>query len=440
MTSGMNSRMLVLDLLLAVHEEGQYSHIVLRQTLEKYQYLTKRERAFITRLTEGTVERTFTLDYVIDAYSKTKVHKMKPVVRNVLRMGCYQLLYMDAVPDSAVCNEAVKLVKKRGLSGLSGFVNGVLRTIARERGTLPMPDEKTQPVQALCVRHSMPEWIVRQWLSDYGEAQTKEMLAALEAESRLTIRTNPAVCTPDELRCRLEAEHVHVEPVEGLECAFEISGFDYLASLETFRGGCFYVQDISSMRAALAADPKPGDYIIDVCAAPGGKSIHLAGLMGGTGTVEARDLTDHKVRLISENIVKHGLTNVRAVRMDAAVFDSASVGRADILMCDLPCSGLGVMGRKTDIRCKMTLEKADEVAKLQRKILGTVCAYVKPGGTMIYSTCTVRRAENEENVAWFLGEHPEFSLVSMQQIFPRDGHDGFFVAKLAAGEDIKVQR
>lgn len=438
MTSGAGSRALVLDMLLAISEEGQYSHIVLRQVLEKYQYLPKRERAFITRLTEGTLEREITLDYVINAYSRTKVHKMKPVVRNILRMGCYQLLYMDAVPDSAVCNEAVKLTKKRGLSGLSGFVNGVLRTIARESANIPMPDERENPLQALSIRYSVPEWIVREWLSDYGREQTVGMLGALQEEPKLTIRLNPARCTADELARRLAAQNVQSEPVEGVENAFVISGFDYLASLEAFRDGCFYVQDIGSMQAAAAAAPKQGDYIIDVCAAPGGKSTHLAQMLEGTGMVEARDLTDYKVGLIEENILKYGLTNIKAVRMDAAVYDEASRGRADILMCDLPCSGLGVMGRKTDIRCKMTLEKADELVKLQRRILDTVCAYVKPGGTLVYSTCTVRRAENEENVAWFLSGHPEFALESMRQIFPKDGHDGFFVAKLAAakaGED-----
>lgn len=438
MTSGAGSRALVLDMLLAISEEGQYSHIVLRQVLEKYQYLPKRERAFITRLTEGTLEQEITLDYVINAYSRTKVHKMKPVVRNILRMGCYQLLYMDAVPDSAVCNEAVKLTKKRGLSGLSGFVNGVLRTIARESANIPMPDERENPLQALSIRYSVPEWIVREWLSDYGRERTVGMLGALQEEPKLTIRLNPARCTADELARQLAAQNVQSEPVEGVENAFVISGFDYLASLEAFRDGCFYVQDIGSMQAAAAAAPKQGDYIIDVCAAPGGKSTHLAQMLEGTGMVEARDLTDYKVGLIEENILKYGLTNIKAVRMDAAVYDEASRGRADILMCDLPCSGLGVMGRKTDIRCKMTLEKADELVKLQRRILDTVCAYVKPGGTMVYSTCTVRRAENEENVAWFLSGHPEFALESMRQIFPKDGHDGFFVAKLAAakaGED-----
>ena len=196
--------------------------------LDKYQYLSKQERAFLTRLTEGTVERGLTLDYVIDAFSKTKVHKMKPVIRNVLRMGVYQLLYMDGVPDSAVCNEAVKLVRKRGLSGLSGFVNGVLRNIARQADAISWPKEEEHPVQALSVRYSVPEWIVREWLNSYGPAQTREMLAALGEESKLTIRTNTGKCTPEELRVSLEAQGVRVEPVGNIPYGFSLSGYDYL--------------------------------------------------------------------------------------------------------------------------------------------------------------------------------------------------------------------
>ncbi len=429
-TSGVNVRGLALSVLLAVNEDMQYSHLVLRQVLEKYQYLPKQERAFLTRLVEGTLERLLTLDYVIDAYAKTKVHKMKPAVRNILRMSCYQLLYMDQVPDSAVCNEAVKLVRKRGLSGLSGFVNGVLRTVVREREHISFPDAKKEPVKALAVRFSVPEWIVREWLSDYGREKAEEMLAAAGKEPKITVRANTTKCTAEELREMLTREQVRVEELGEPEDAFVISGFDNLKYLPSFRDGYFYVQDVGSMLAAAAADPKPGDHVIDVCAAPGGKSIHMAELMGGAGCVEARDLTEYRVGLIEENILRHGLTNVKTACMDAALRDAASVNRADVLMCDLPCSGLGVIGRKVDIRYRMNQERAKELVKLQRQILDTVWDYVKPGGTLVYCTCTVRRAENEENVDWFLGRRPEFEPVFQRQIFPRDGHDGFFIAKL----------
>lgn len=423
MTNTVNTRALVLEMLMAINEDGQYSHLVLRDVLDKYQYLSKQERAFLTRLTEGTVEKQITLDYVIDHFSKTKVRKMKPLIRNLMRLSVYQIMYMDGVPDSAVCNEAVKLARKRGFSGLSGFVNGVLRSIAREWKTVGFPNAS--------VCYSVPEWIVNTWQKDYGKEQTTQILEALSTEAKLTVRTNLQKCTPQELKKRLEEEGVTVTEVPEIPYAFALSGFDYLAGLESFQDGWFYVQDVSSMMVAVTADPKPGNYVIDVCAAPGGKSTHMAELLDGTGMVEARDLTEYKVGLIEENIMRTGLHNIKAVQMDATVLDEASIEKADVLVCDLPCSGLGVMGRKTDIRYKMTEEKAQELAQLQQQMLDVVCAYVKPGGTMVYSTCTIHRAENEENVEVFLQKHADFSLVSEKQMYPGEvGSDGFFLAKM----------
>lgn len=427
MTSSINTRELAIDMLLAIDRDGQYSHLVLRDVLDKYQYLSKQERAFLTRLTEGTIERMLTLDYVIDQFSKTKVRKMKPLIRQLMRMSVYQIMYMDKVPDSAVCNEAVKLARKRGFSGLSGFVNGVLRSVARGWREVTFPSDS--------VRYSVPEWIIDSWNADYGKEQTAQILEAFEQPSKITVRTNPQKCTPEELEKRLVEEGVKVEPVAELPYAFVLSGFDYLAGLSSFQDGWFYVQDISSMTVAHAASPKRGDYIIDVCAAPGGKSSHLAELLDGTGMVEARDLTEYKVGLIEENIQRHGLTNMKAVQMDATVYDEASREKADVLICDLPCSGLGVIGRKSDIRYKMTAEKAHNLAVLQQQMLDTVCGYVKKGGTMIYSTCTIHKEENEENVALFLKNHPQYTLAEQRQIFPKDGSDGFFVAKMIRSTD-----
>lgn len=423
MTTNINERALVLEMLLAINEEGQYSHLVLREVLDKYQYLSKQQRAFLTRLTEGTLERQITLDYMIDQFSKTKVRKMKPLIRNLMRMSVYQIMYMDTVPDSAVCNEAVKLAKKRGFSGLSGFVNGVLRSVARGWKNVSFPN--------LSVEYSVPEWIVKNWEDAYGTKQTVSILEGLSKESALTVRTNLSRCTPQELSARLAKEGLTVEPAGRLSYAFSISGVDHLSALKSFQEGLFYVQDVSSMMVAELAAPKKDDYVIDVCAAPGGKSTHMAELLLGSGMVEARDLTEYKVDLIQENITRHDLHNMKAVQMDATVDDAASHKKADVLVCDLPCSGLGVMGKKTDIRYKMTQEKAGELAALQRQILSVVWDYVKPQGTLVYSTCTINRKENEENVEWFLKEHPEFVLEYQKQIFPGDaGNDGFFLAKM----------
>ena len=445
MTTNTNIRELVLDILIEVNEKDQYSHLVIRSVLDKYQYLDKKERAFLTRLAEGTIEHQIEMDYMIDSFSKVKVRKMKPLIRNLLRMSVYQLRYMDAIPDSAVCNEAVKLAKKRGFRQLSGFVNGVLRSIVRKGDKLLYPDAAMEPKRYLEVKYSVPGWIINRWMKAYGYEQTETILSHFYQESPLTIRTNRTKCTPEELRTKLINEQVTVEkigeiPAESGEFkdaldrlwdyAYTISDFDHLQSLQTFQDGDFYVQDLSSMLVAEMAAPKKGDYVIDVCAAPGGKSSHIAELMDGTGMVEARDLTEYKTNLIEENIRRHGLSNMKAVCMDATVFDRDSVGKADILVCDLPCSGLGVMGKKTDIRYKMTEEKEKELVQLQRQILKTVIPYVKENGTVIYSTCTIDRAENEENAAWIEREFPELSLVAMKQMFPGEaGNDGFFISK-----------
>lgn len=431
MTNGVSVRELVLDILIEVNEKEQYSHLVIRDVLNKYQYLEKQERAFLTRLAEGTIEHMMEMDFIINSFSKVKVKKMKPLIRNLLRMSVYQLKYMDSIPDAAVCNEAVKLAKKRGFGQLRGFVNGVLRNIARDMSKLQYPDKNHEPAAYLEVTYSIPAWIAKQWIDDYGMEQAEKICASFLVEKPISIRTNLTKCTPKELQEKLIAEGVTVHPVEGLEYAFEIEGFDYLQGLDSFNEGLFYVQDVSSMRVAEAAQPKMGDYIIDVCAAPGGKASHLAEKLQGSGMVEARDLTEYKVSLIEENILRHGLANMKAVQMDATVYDADSCGKADVLICDLPCSGLGVMGKKTDIRYKMTEEKQADLVELQRQILDTVHSYVKKGGTLVYSTCTIHKQENEGNVAWFLSKYPEFALLSQEQMFPGEGcHDGFFIAKL----------
>jgi len=340
----------------------------------------------------------------------------------ILRCGVYQLVMTDKIPPSAACNEAVKLARKRGFSGLSGFVNGVLRSVARGWKDVTFPDAS--------VRYSVPKWIIDVWNTDYGRDVTKKILEAFMQPAKITVRTNTQKCTPEELKARLSQEGVTVETIEGIPYAFALSGFDYLAGLSSFQDGWFYVQDISSMSVAHAASPKKGDYIIDVCAAPGGKSSHLAEMLDGSGMVEARDLTEYKVGLIEENILRHDLHNMKAVQQDATLFDEASVEKADILICDLPCSGLGVIGRKSDIRYKMIAEKAHDLAALD-----TVWKYVKKGGKLIYSTCTIHKEENEDNVAAFLQKHPQFTLVEQRQIFPMEGRDGFFVAKMIRSTD-----
>lgn len=433
MTKGISERELVLGILLEVTEKGEYSHLVLRSVLEKYQYLEKKERAFITRLAEGTLERMIELDYILDQFSKVKVKKMKPVIRNIMRMAVYQIKYMDAVPDSAACNEAVKLAVKKGFVNLKGFVNGVLRSIVRGLDALSYPKE-TDTVDYLSVTYSMPEWIVKKWLKTYDCATVEKMLQGFLEEKPTTIRINPTKMEKEELIASLTQAGVEVEQHEYLPYALQISGYDYLADLESFREGAFSVQDISSMMVAQIASPQEADFVIDVCAAPGGKALQMAEMLHGTGHVIARDLTDYKVGLMRENMMRLGLDNISAQVWDATVLDESMVGKADIVIADLPCSGLGVIGKKTDIKYKMTEDTQKELVQLQRRILAVVQNYVKSGGKLIYSTCTINEDENEGNVRWFLKEHTEFRG---EQIGGRDclqllpgthKSDGFFIA------------
>lgn len=429
MGNTVNDRELILEILLAVTRDGEYSHIALRNVLENYQYLDKSERAFITRVTEGTLERMIELDYIINQFSKTKVNKMKPVIRTIIRSAVYQLKYMDSVPDSAVCNEAVKLAGKRGFSGLKGFVNGVLRNISRNLDNVKYPD-KSDTVKWLSVMYSMPEWIITEWLKNYDCEMVEKMLQAFLAERPTTIRCNLSQISRDELAEELKKEGVKVRLCDAVDSALFISGYDYLGALESFRAGHFQVQDISSMEVAEWADPKEDEYIIDVCAAPGGKSLHLADKLTGKGHLEARDLTPYKVDLIRDNIARIGIDNIEAVCQDATVYDEASEKKADILIADLPCSGLGVLGKKTDLKYKMNPDTQEELVHLQREILSVVHRYVKSGGKLLYSTCTIHRAENQENAAWFAEQYPEFELVRERQFLPGvDDSDGFYIAE-----------
>ena len=364
---------------------------------------------------EGTLEHMMEIDYIINQFSKVKVNKMKPVIRTILRSAVYQILYMDSVPNSAVCNEAVKLAAKKGFVNLKGFVNGVLRNIDRNVNDIQYPKQDNM-VEYLSIKYSMPTWILEKWKKSYDWETIERILQGFLQEKGTIIRCNLNRISKEDLKKKLEAEGVTVTQHPYLEYALEISGYDYLGDLESFEDGDFQVQDLSSMLVAEIAAPKEGDYVIDVCAAPGGKSLHIADKLHGTGHVEARDLTDYKVDLIWDNTERSQMKNVEAVRHDALVYDEDSKEKADIVIADLPCSGLGVIGKKADIKYKMTEETQRELAKLQKNILQIVHRYVKPGGTLVYSTCTINEEENMENVRWFLQQNPEFESVSVEPV------------------------
>lgn len=419
MSKSINTRSIILDMLIEINEKKQYSHIVLRNALKKYQYLSHEDRSFISRVALGCVEKKITLDYIIDQFSTVKTNKLKPVIRNIFRMGIYQILFMDGTQDFAACNEAVKLAEERGFRSLKGFVNGVLRNIARNTENIKYPDQTKDPVGYYAVKYSMPEWIVIKWLKEYEESTVIQMFEAQFAKRALTIRCNTDKITPDQLKQSLMDKGVEVVQSSFLPYAMEISGYDYLDGLEEFNQGLFFIQDLSSMLVGHIGNPKPHSSVIDVCGAPGGKSIHVGLLLEGTGHVESRDISEPKVEMIQDNINRLGIKNVRAVKWDARIRDEDSIGKADLVIADLPCSGLGIINKKPDIKYHASLEKITDLVALQREILRVAQEYVRPGGTLMFSTCTVNSSENLENAEWFAKKFP-FTMTDFSQLVPDD--------------------
>lgn len=393
MTNAINEREIALDILMEVNEKEQYVHVLLNEALRKYQYLEKNERAFISRLVKGTIERRLTLDYVINQVSSVRVNKMKPLIRNLMRMSVYQMMYMEQVPVSAVCNEAVKLAKKRHFNNLSGFVNGVLRNISRQLQDMKLPDDYS-------VKYSMPQEVINILAESFDRETVGKILESFLKEKDISAMTNIVKTDKDTLAKSLSEQGIGVKDAPYVENAMIISGFNYLDDITEFNDGMFQIQDISSMLAGVIAAPKENDKVIDVCAAPGGKSIFAALSMKGTGCVISRDVSDRKTEQIRENAGRLGLDNIAVQTVDATLHIAQDEESADIVLADLPCSGLGIIGRKPDIKYNVTKEKIAGIVALQREILDSVCSYVKHGGYIVYSTCTLNPKENEENVRY----------------------------------------
>lgn len=413
--SSVNVRKLALDLMIEIMEENVFCDKALHHALDSTT-LTKRDRSFLTRLVEGTIERCIEIDYILNQFSKVRVAKMKPVIRNILRLAVYQIFYMDQVPDSAACNEAVKLTVKRKLSNLKGFVNGVLRSISREKAEISYPPRE-DVIAYFSVCYSMPEWIVEEFLKTYGEKGTEQILQSFLKEKKgLAIRCTQSRFSKEQVRKALEKEGVLVEDGELLPYALSISGYSSLKELTAFQKGMFQVQDESSMLAGQIAGIRQDSLVLDVCAAPGGKTLHAADICI-KGQVISCDLTKEKTELIRENCVRLGYDNIQIFQNDATVLREEWIDKADVVIADLPCSGLGVIGKKCDIKYKTTREDILALAKVQRQILSVVSKYVKPGGRLVFSTCTIVPEENQENAEWIeknLGLEP----VSIEESLP----------------------
>lgn len=407
-----NTREIVLDILLLSETEGRHSHELLNAALKKYAYLSKQDRAFISVLVHGTLERRLSIDYIIERYSRVKIKKMKPLIKTLLRLSVYQIIYMDRVPDSAVCNEAVKLASKRGFFGLKGFVNALLRKISQNKDGQNYPD--------ISLKYSMPEWIVSVFLQNYSMEETISILESFLERADISLRVNTSKIAPKDLEKKLEIEGIKIEKSSLLEEVFYVAGFDSMEKLQEIIGEFGYIQEIGSVLAVKLAGIKKGDTVIDVCASPGGKSIHAADILAGSGKVLSFDLSEEKLERLKGNIEKSGFFNIYTDIADARSCREEFLEKADLLIADLPCSGLGTIGRKPDIKYRLDFASVENLVLLQREILDNVCKYVKKGGRILFSTCTLNPEENEENFRYFLEKHREFKPVDIQDCINKE--------------------
>ncbi|MGI6072643.1 MAG: 16S rRNA (cytosine(967)-C(5))-methyltransferase RsmB [Lachnospiraceae bacterium] len=422
--SDRNARNTVLWMLGETLGKGRLSHMVVNETFETEAF-NPRDRAFISRLYLGVLERLIYLDYVINRHSAVNTANMKPDVLNILRMGAYQLLFMDGVPDFAAINESVELASKCLPAHLKAFVNGVLRSIQRGRDD-EMPDMPPN------VRLSVPKWIYEMVVGDYGMAAAVDFFeGALDENKRVTIRFNRAAAGTGEITALLEKEGCSVAPVDEEAGVYRLWNFESLTGLRAYKEGLFIVQDYSSVRAAMAcvfALKRAGidsPLILDVCAAPGGKTMCMAEHFPN-GRIIARDISGAKTALIKENAERLGLENISIQIHDALVFDGTLKEKVDLVIADLPCSGLGVIGGKPDIKFRIRPDDINELSRLQNDILDVVQGYVGKGGYIMYSTCTICKAENEDNASEFAERHG-YELIREEKLLPKDA-DGFYFA------------
>ena len=437
-----NARELALQTLTDILIDGAYSNHALSEQIEKNE-LTVQDKNFMTELVYGTLQHEQLLNFYVTPFFNGKV---KAWVRILIQMTLYQMLFLDSVPEHAAISEAVKIAKKRGGQFNGKLVNAILREMTRT--PLPSLDTIKDKAERLAVETSHPLWLIKLWSKQFGWEKTIQMARANNERVNVTIRVNGVRGTREELKQKLESE--------GITCEYGNLSQDALVILKgnviktkSFELGWFYVQDESSMLVARALKPKHHSKVLDTCSAPGGKTTHVAELMRQTGTVYAHDVYEHKIKLIEDNVKRLGLTNVVATLQDATTLNERYESDSfDAVLVDAPCSGLGILRRHPEVKITKQPSDLDEIMMIQKKILNTVAPLVKVGGTLVYSTCTVNRKENDKMVEQFLAQHPEYELDptlvnrlpevlheqtknGMVQLFPGDYQtDGFFIACL----------
>jgi len=443
------SREVALEVINRVHKTGSYANLLLPKRLQE-SGLDRRDRAFVTELTYGTLRAKGTLDWIIKQHSKQKLEKIPDLVLDLIRMSTYQIVYMD-VPDHAAVNEAVVLAKKHFHPGISKFVNGLLRTIVREKENLPWPSKEIDPTKFISLKYFHPMWMVKMWVEQFGIEETEALCEANNRVPKLTIRVNALKTTPEELTEALRRAGWEVEPGRYLREALVIKGAGDLSKLSEFKDGHFYVQDESSMIIGHVVDPRPGEIVLDAAAAPGGKSTHMAELMQNKGQIIAVEANPNRVNLMKQNIERMDAKIVLALKADATKLKPVIKKPVDRVLLDAPCSGLGVLSRRPDARWTKKPEQIEELCRLQTEMLISVAGFVKPGGVLVYSVCTLTEQETTLPVERFLRTREDYYIEDispylpeplrkdvregMMQLLPhKHGIDGLFIARLRREE------
>lgn len=430
----------------SIMTKGAYSGIEIRKNLNKSN-LDKNDRALVTEIVNGTLRNLIKIDWIISRFVKLNPKKIAPSIRDIIRCGTYQIIFLDKIPDFAVCNESVELAKLYGNRGAAKFVNGVLRNIARNKDNITLPD-KANLIEYYSIEYSHPTWMVDLWINDYGVDFTEKLLKANNEAPPLTIRINKLKTDKDEMLNLLN--DMNITAYSGLFNyeAINIKGSSSLDNMDLFKKGFFQVQDESSMLVGKIMNPKAGDLIIDVCSAPGGKATHMAEIMGNQGKIIARDIHKHKLNLIEQNCKRLGINIIETQLFDAVEVDNTLLRKADGVLVDAPCSGLGLVRRKPDLRWKREEHDIAKLSELQLSILKNASLYIKAGGVLVYSTCTLHMKENIQVVREFLSYDNSFKLDNIERLLPenidaphkKDGYlelypnvhgtDGFFIARM----------
>ncbi len=427
----MTAREIALRALYDIDVNETYINAALKEALSGKE-LSANDRGLVTELIYGVVTNKTAIDFIIAQYSKVKIKKMTPWVLNILRMGVFQIHYMDKIPHSAACNEAVKLANKYSHRAGSGFVNGVLRAVSRGKDDFQFP-KMNNVAEGLSLRYSYALWMTDSLIKEYGEERCEELFKENMKPHGVFIRVNSLRTTVDELISILKNEGITCEQTEVKNC-LKITGRINVENSAAYKLGLYSLQNISSQRAVATLGPEASETVIDMCAAPGGKSCAIAEMMKNEGKVFSFDVFDHKVELINKSAERLGIEIIDAKVHDASVKIQELEESADRVLADVPCSGLGVIHKKPDIKWKRKETDIEELCKLQKDILETAASYAKKGGTLVYSTCTILPEENRLRIDEFLDRHAEFRKVHEEQILTTDlGESGFYICKMVKG-------